>query len=55
MRADKRLQQQAIDAAIRQLQAAKLLHDELEAVYQPCMDFDALTAFTDQHLQTLLA
>lgn len=55
MRADARLQRQAIDAAIRQLQAAKLLHDELEAVYQPCMDFDALTAFTDQYAKALQA
>lgn len=55
MRADARLQRQAIDAAIRQLQAAKLLHDELEAVYNPCMDFGALTAFTDQYVETLQA
>lgn len=55
MRADARLQRQAIDAAIRQLQAAKLLHDELEAVYKPCMDFGALTAFTDQYAEALQA
>lgn len=54
-RADTRLQRQAVDAAIRQLQAAKLLHDELEAVYLPCMDFDALTAFTDQYVASLRA
>lgn len=53
MRADARLQRQAIDAAIRQLQSAKLLHDELEAVYHPCMDFDALTAFTSRYTAAL--
>lgn len=55
MRTDARLQRQAVDAAIRQLQAAKLLHDELEAVYHPCMDFDALSAFTDRYTAALEA
>ena len=55
MRADTRLQRQAVDAAVRQLQAAKLMHDELEAVYRPCMDFDALTAFTERCAATLCA
>lgn len=55
MRTDARLQRQSIDAAIRQLQAAKLLHDELEAVYCPCMDFDALTAFTEQYVDAFQA
>lgn len=50
MRTDTRMQRQAVDAAIRQLQAAKLLHDELEAVYHPCMDFEALTAFTSRYI-----
>lgn len=31
---------------------AALLHNELEAVYRPCMDFDALSAFTERYLQT---
>lgn len=53
LRADSRLQRQALEAAVRQLQAARLLHDELEAVYSPCMDFEALTAFTDQHLDQM--
>lgn len=53
MRTDTRLQRQAMEAAVRQLQAAKLLHDELEAVYKPCMDFEALTAFTEQYFDTL--
>lgn len=31
---------------------ANLLHNELEAVYRPCMDFAALTTFTDRYLRT---
>ena len=34
--------------AYEKLAAAKALHDELEAVYRPYMDFDALTAYTEE-------
>ncbi len=35
-------------SALDTLREAKALHDELEAVYRPYMDFAALTAFTDE-------
>lgn len=51
LRADRKLQRQALDASVRQLQMARLLHDEIEAVYRPCVDFAALTDFTERSLQ----
>ena len=42
------LQRSAVDAAIEELRRAKALHDELEAVYRPYMDFPALTEYTDR-------
>ena len=45
------------DAVLRRtterLREAKRLHDELEAVYRPFVDFAALTAFTEDYLQSL--
>ncbi len=52
MRSDARQQRLALERAVEQLRMAALLHNELEAVYRPCMDFDALTAFTERYLQT---
>ena len=52
MRSDARQQQLALERAVEQLRMAALLHNELEAVYRPCMDFDALSAFTERYLQT---
>lgn len=52
MRSDARQQQLALERAIEQLRMAALLHNELEAVYRPCMDFDALSAFTERYLKT---
>ena len=43
----------ALSAALDDLRAAKTLHDKLEAVYRPYMDFDALTAFTKDYLEKL--
>ena len=37
--------------AIDRLRQAKALHDELEAVYKPYMDFPALDAFTAQQIE----
>lgn len=37
------------------LAQAKELHDELEAVYRPNMDFAALTAYTDEYIEKLFA
>ena len=39
--------------AYEKLKEAKALHDELEAVYKPYVDFAALTAFTDKTLAEL--
>ena len=52
MRSDARQQQLALASAVEQLRMANLLHNELEAVYRPCMDFAALTTFTDRYLRT---
>ena len=35
-------------AALAKLETAKALHDELEAVYRPSVDFAALTDFTER-------
>ena len=40
-------------AALEKLRQAKALHDELEAVYRPYMDFGALTAFTGAEIRRL--
>ena len=48
MRSDTRQQQLALASAVEQLRMA----NELEAVYRPCMDFAALTTFTDRYLRT---
>ena len=39
--------------AYEKLRQAKNLHDELEAVYKPHMDFPALTRFTDSEIKKL--
>lgn len=52
MRSDTRQQQLTLASAVEQLRMANLLHNELEAVYRPCMDFAALTTFTDRYLRT---
>lgn len=44
---------EALNAAMDALREAKALHDELEAVYRPYIDFDALTAFTDEYVAGL--
>jgi len=43
----------ALAQAMDELREAKALHDKLEAVYKPYMDFDALTAFTDKYIDML--
>ena len=40
-----------MDQALEKLRQAKALHDQLEAVYKPYMDFPALDGFTVQQLQ----
>ena len=41
--------------AYAELTEAKRLHDELESVYRPYADFDALDAYTESVLETLRA
>ena len=43
----------APEAALSRLGEAKALHDEIEAVYKPYVDFTALTAFTDETVSAL--
>lgn len=50
-----RLQGETVAAAIDELGRAKALHDELEAVYRPYMDFPALTAFTEESIDRIFA
>ena len=42
-----------LEEALEALREAKALHDELEAVYRPHMDFEALTAFTEETVEQL--
>ena len=43
-----------LDAACAQLAKAKGMHDELERVYRPYMDFAALTEYTERVISSLL-
>ena len=52
---ERRLSREALELAVQELREAKALHDELEAVYRPHMDFDALTAFADQYVEALFS
>lgn len=45
----------ALSLAVEELAAAKRLHDKLEAVYRPHMDFAALTAYADDYVNSLFA
>ena len=47
--------ERALGAGIEELRKAKALHDRLEAVYKPYMDFEALTAYTDDSIEKLFA
>lgn len=45
----------ALLRAVEELAAAKALHDKLEAVYRPYMDFAALSAYTGEYIEALFA
>ena len=47
--------ERALAAGIDQLRAAKALHDKLEAICRPYMDFDALTRHTNEYIEKLFA
>ena len=50
IREGEKLRFQLISLAVAKLTEAKALHDELESVYKPYMDFEALTCFTDDYI-----
>ena len=43
------------EQAYEKLAEAKKLHDELEAVYRPYMDFEALSAFTEAEIEKIFS
>ena len=47
--------ERALAAGIEELRAAKGLHDKLEAIYRPYMDFDALTRYTNEYIEKLFS
>ena len=47
--------ERALTLAVEELREAKALHDKLEAVYRPYMDFDALSLFTETYTDALFA
>ena len=47
--------ERALAAGIVELRAAKSLHDKLETVYRPYMDFDALTRHTNAYIEKLFS
>ncbi|MBQ6465019.1 MAG: hypothetical protein IJJ43_01965, partial [Oscillospiraceae bacterium] len=55
LRGGRRLAQGAAELAFGALRRAKALHDELEAVYRPYMDFAALTDFTEAEIARIFA
>lgn len=42
------LSEELVDAACKELAAAKRVHDELEGLYHPCINFDALLTAADK-------
>ena len=47
------LRTETLARALAQLREAKCLHDELEAISRPYVDFTALTGFTDRTIEAL--
>lgn len=47
--------ERALAAGIEELREAKALHDKLEGVYRPYMDFDALTRYTNEYIEKLFS
>ena len=50
---ERALSRAALARAVDLLREAKALHDELEAVYRPYMDFETLTAYTQSYIEEL--
>ena len=55
LRAGRRLEKECMAAALAKLSQAKALHDALEAVYRPYMDFAALTNFTAEEIRRIFS
>lgn len=53
MRKDTKLSRALLDAAVETLAEAKALHDELEAVYNPHVDFAGVYGEADRHISML--
>lgn len=53
LRAGRRWEKECMAAALAKLSQAKALHDALEAVYRPYIDFASLTAFTDEEIDRI--
>lgn len=53
LRLARQREQETLDEAVRELARAKALHDELEAVFRPYMDFPALDAFAERTIRDL--
>jgi len=47
------LKEELTTAACEELAAAKRIHDELEALYHPCIDFDGVLDFADKFAQKI--
>lgn len=55
LRTGRRLEKECMAAAQAKLSQAKALHDALEAVYRPYMDFSALTNFTAEEIRRIFS
>ncbi len=55
LRTARRERTRCTEAACGLFREAKALHDELEAVYRPYMDFPSLDAFTAKELARVFA
>jgi len=53
LKALRKQQASLISSAVKKLSEAKRLHDELEALYRPYIDFAALGEFTEQYISEL--
>ena len=53
IREEQRLREKLLSCAVESLASAKAKHDELENVYRPYMDFEALTEYTGRYISDL--
>ena len=54
IRTTAKLRNSLLDAAVAELGEAKALHDEIEAIYNPHVDFEGLYALSEQHIRHML-